>query len=524
MQSPLQARFGREGTLSMDALAVWGDSKSDSDNKSESDKEPKTIRPRLQPHLQKYGIYLCLISFACVYYLANASVLVFHYDLGWHLAAGDLIRERGDIPFQDPWSFTLGNTRWYNLSWLWDVIASVVFQYTKLGGLTLFTVACGAVIVGYLTSACLRSGASAAAVCIAVLSACLLYPSFATAPNIYLAASPNTCTMLFCVIFYRECLNRTRCLWLPAMMVLWTNLHGGFVLGFLILGVFCGTALLKRDWKNFKIYALAGAGCLVAIFINPLGWRIYDGVTATLGHFVQAYITEWWSYYRNMTMPGSIPGIIYILAFVALELRYRRSSAIPLEARLLSWLFLFLGFYQFRYIAFFFMFSTVPLALHIDRLLAKRLNDFEVQKALWAGAIIGACALPLTFMRIEPALGLPEMLSEQDALYLQTHFSHARILNHWNVGGLLIFRTRGAVPVFVDGRAATAYPDSLLRDYFTLVHLEIDEAAWDTVLDKYKIDAVLWVKGHEQLRRFLLDKRGWKEQYAGAYESLYVRP
>jgi hypothetical protein len=32
------------------------------------------------------------------------------------------------------------------------------------------------------------------------------------------------------------------------------------------------------------------------------------------------------------------------------------------------------------------------------------------------------------------------------------------------------------------------------------------------------------VKGHEQLRRFLLDKRGWKEQYTGAYESLYVRP
>src|SRR5277367_2644216 len=169
----------------MDALTVWGDSR--------FDKGPKAIRP----YLQKYGIYFCLISFASVYYLANASVLLFHYDLGWHLAAGDLIRERGELPFQDPWSFTLGNTRWYNLSWLWDVIASVVFQYAKFSGLTLFTVACGAVIVGYLTSACLSRGASAIAVCIAVLSACLLYPSFATAPNIYLAASPNTCTMLF---------------------------------------------------------------------------------------------------------------------------------------------------------------------------------------------------------------------------------------------------------------------------------------------------------------------------------------
>lgn len=496
----------------MDALEVWGD--------SQLDRGPKTIRP----YLQRSGIYIFLISFACVYYLSNAPILLFQYDLGWHLAAGDLIRDRGNIPFQDPWSFTLGDKQWYNLSWLWDVVASVLFQYTKFGGLVLFVVACGAIIVGSLTSACLRSGASAIAVCISVFSACLLYPSFATAPNIYLAASPNTSTMLFCVIFYAECLKRTRCFLLPVIMVLWANLHGGFLLGFLIVGIFCGAALLRRDWVNFKIYSFAGVGCLIAIFINPLGWHIYDGLAATLGHFVQAYITEWWSYFRNLTVPGSIPGIIYILIFIAFELRYRSSRPIPLESRLLSWLFLFLGLYQFRYMSFFFIFSTVPLALHIDRLLPNQLNYFNVQRSLLAAGIIGACALPLTFMQMEPALGLPQMLSEQDALYLQTHFSHARLLNHWNVGGILIFRTQGAVPVFVDGRAATAYPDDLLRDYFKLAELEINEAAWDTVLEKYRIDAVLWVKAHEQLRRFLVDKRGWKEEYAGLYESIYVKP
>ena len=105
-------------------------------------------------YLQRSGIYIFVISFACVYYVANAPVLLGHYDLGWHLAAGDLIRDRGNIPFQDPWSFTLGDKQWYNLSWLWDVIASVLFQYTKFSGLTLFVVACGAVTVGYLTSIC----------------------------------------------------------------------------------------------------------------------------------------------------------------------------------------------------------------------------------------------------------------------------------------------------------------------------------------------------------------------------------
>jgi hypothetical protein len=473
------------------------------------------------------GIYIFLISFACVYYLSNAPLLLGHYDLGWHLAAGDLIREQGNVPFQDPWSFTSGGKEWFNVSWLWDVIASVIFQYTKFAGLTFFVVACGAIIVGYLASICLSRGASATAVCISVFSACLLYPSFATPPNIYLAASPNTSTMMFCVIFYGECLKRTRWFLLPLMMVLWVNLHGGFLLGFPIIGIFCGVALLKRDWAAFKIYSFAGLACFIAVFINPLGWHIYDGVTATLGHFVQAEITEWMSYYQNMTVPGSIPGIIYILIFVALELRYGSSGAIPVESRLLSWLFLLLGFYQFRYMSFFFIFSTVPLALHIDRLLPKQLNDFEVQKSLLAAGIVGACALPLTYMHVKPALGLPQMISEQDALYLQTHHPHARLLNHWNVGGLLIFYTRGTVPVFVDGRAATAYPDALLRDYFKLFNLpnlEINETAWDAVLEKYQINTVLWVKAHEELRRFLVDRRGWKEEYAGRYESIYVKP
>ena len=207
----------------------------------------------ISSYLQRSAIHIFLISFACVYYVSNASLLLGHYDLGWHLAAGDLIRERGGIPFQDPWSFTLGARQWFNLSWLWDVIASVLFQYTNFFGLVLFVVACGAVIVGYLASVCLSTGASPVAVCISVFSACLLYPAFATPPNIYLAASPNTSTMLFCVIFYAECLKRTRRFLLPAIMVLWANLHGGFLIGFLVVGVFCGAALLRRDWKNFRI-------------------------------------------------------------------------------------------------------------------------------------------------------------------------------------------------------------------------------------------------------------------------------
>ena len=103
----------------MDARASWSSSRQDGSS--------GTIQSR-----STFGAYAFLITFACAFYLSNASLLLGHYDLGWHLAAGDLIRAHAAIPFQDPWSFTLGDKQWFNLSWLWDVIASRLMQSTGI--------------------------------------------------------------------------------------------------------------------------------------------------------------------------------------------------------------------------------------------------------------------------------------------------------------------------------------------------------------------------------------------------------
>lgn len=473
-------------------------------------------------YFQKAGIPLFLAAWASAYYLLNAQLLLGHYDLGWHLAAGDLIRAHGALPGRDPWSFTAGSQQWFNLSWLWDVLASWVFQHTDFAGLLLLTLICGAVIVFYLASICLDCGAPPIAVAISVLCVALLYPTFEAYPNIFLAASPNMATMLFAVIFYGECLKATRRIFiLPLLMVLWVNLHGGFLIGLFIGGVCGGVALLRRDWVRLRLYLYVGCACLLATLVNPLGWQIYQGTVATVGSFVQSEITEWQSYYQNVSWPGSLPGMAYILAFVVMELRRRGDC--PLEARLLAWIFLGLGFYQFRYMAFFFLFSAVPMAFDLGRIQLPRI-DTKVERALGIAGLVIICVLPVNFLRAAPKLDFPPpMLSASDAAYLQTHLPRARLLNHWNAGSLLIFRLRGAIPVFVDGRAATAYPDDLLRDYFKLSSAKVNEADWDAALAKYHIDTVLWVKAHDGLRRFLVDRRGWKEVYDGNTVSIYTR-
>jgi hypothetical protein len=469
----------------------------------------------------RIGTYLFIIAVACGYYIAIAPFLLGHTDLGWHLAAGDLIRSQGSVPAHDPWSLTTGDKRWYDLSWLWDVVASLLVHYGHFTALILATIALGGAIAGGLGVICVTSGASPIAACIAVIAACLLYPTFA-APDIFLAASPNIATLLFCVTFYGVCL-RKRHLWLaPAAMVLWVNMHGGFVLGIFIVGVFAGVALLRRHGADFKSYVLVGLACVAATLVNPLGWHVYQGVLSTLGHFVQQYITEWQPYFRTMTVPQCIPALAYILLFIVLELSGRHG--VPVEARLLSWCFLLLGFWQLRYLSIFFLFSTVPVALHLTRWLAKVIRTPVSENGLTAVGLALSAMLPLLYWQVVPANPqFAPIYPEPEIAWLAEHFPHARLLNHWNYGGILIYRLRGTIPVFVDGRAATAYPDPLLRDYFELISWEVNETAWQTALQKYQIDTMLWPKVHTQLAQFLVDKAGWTLVYSGTIANIFVR-
>ncbi len=63
------------------------------------------------------------------------------------------------------------------------------------------------------------------------------------ATSIHWLARPHLFTMLFAVIFYalleRVKDGQTRLLWaLPLLTVLWTNLHGGFFVGIVLIGAY----------------------------------------------------------------------------------------------------------------------------------------------------------------------------------------------------------------------------------------------------------------------------------------------
>jgi hypothetical protein len=106
------------------------------------------------------GPLLLIFAATCSFYVVIAPLLLGHTDLGWHLAAGDLIRNEGRVPAYDPWSYTAGATRWYNHTWLWDVIASLLFAHGGFTALILATILLGGVIAVSLAAICLAGSAT----------------------------------------------------------------------------------------------------------------------------------------------------------------------------------------------------------------------------------------------------------------------------------------------------------------------------------------------------------------------------
>jgi len=183
-----------------------------------------------------------------------------------------------------------------------------------------------------------------------------------------------------------------------------------------------------------------------------------------------------------------------------------------------------LGFWQLRYLSIFFLFSTVPVALHLGSVFPMLNKETAIRQHMAVTGLLILCFLPFLYWRVVPAHpGLPPIYPEAELTYVQKHVPQARLLNHWNYGGFIIFRARGEIPVFVDGRAATAYPDSLLRDYFQLITWDVDASAWEAVLEKYHIDTVLWPKVHTALTEFLVGKRGWTLAYYGDIANVYIK-
>jgi tetratricopeptide (TPR) repeat protein len=201
-------------------------------------------------------------------------------DTWWHLASGRWIVAHHAVPRTDTLSYTVPDHAWINLQWLFDLL---VYGLYRAGGPSLVMLA-GVVLFAATTALLLENLRFA------------LGPAAASAMALWIVAiaqgrfnvRPEMASFLFLQIVLLVCSaarrSRTRWLWaLPAVMLLWVNTHGLFVMGAFVIAAYMGAAVadrltfLPRAWRGpteatqTRTMLLSGGVALLATMANPYG-------------------------------------------------------------------------------------------------------------------------------------------------------------------------------------------------------------------------------------------------------------
>src|SRR3989442_4089725 len=224
--------------------------------------DARTRHLRLRPAMsarQIAPLYLAAAAFAIAVSLPGGDP-----DTYWHLASAKWMVEHGQLLRMDVFSSTVTGQPYSVGEWLGQLalyLAHIARGWTGLALLRATLVAIGAF---FLTRAALRVAPAPFAIAIAAFALALSEITWTDRPQLFsLALFP----MLFEVLIAARAGRTALLAAVPPLLLVWTNLHGGYALGLALLALFPGAPILTRRQP------LAGAGSpdlrLPATVIGP---------------------------------------------------------------------------------------------------------------------------------------------------------------------------------------------------------------------------------------------------------------
>lgn len=475
---------------------------------------------------------LLLFALLLFTYMLKPESAVFDADTGWHIIAGEYITSHAEIPETNIFSLNGEDYRWYNIAWLWDVIAYGINAIGGLYAVALFAILLSTSILALLLWYAIKRSGS-------MLASFLLILLGLTVFNAYIHARPFLVTALFMVAYLmiveRFAQNKLRPIWLvllPAIMMLWVNLHGGFIAGFTVLGAWGLEQLYRRKYRDFCLLLLAGISSLGATLINPYGMDLYSGALLTLGgEFSRNYIIEW----KPVTDNGAytaIAAIIILLLMLGLRKNVKDKN---IAALLLVGFWVAMGLAKMRYMPIA-MLVAVP---YLSPVAAGYMRKFTIldEKDQEYGALTSrrgmlrfAVAVNLLALILYLSPVYPRLLGfsadksrnypKQEIAFISKNMPNARLFNFYDFGGFIIYDTGGNIKTFVDGRAETAFPAEVLAEYSRFHDCKEN---WHVLLDKYRLDTALLPEGFEKQVSWFRNSSEWKEVYKGTKAVVFFR-
>ena len=159
---------------------------------------------------------------------AATCTAVYNYDIFWHLASGRWMLDSGRVLGTDPFSVD-PEPQWVNVHWLFQVIVASLHALGGFGALTVMKAVLAAVTLLVFALAVRRSGPPAWWIVCGLGTAAVMATRFRVRPEAF------TMLLLTATVALVESVRRggsPKRLWaLPAVMLVWVNMHGLYFLG-----------------------------------------------------------------------------------------------------------------------------------------------------------------------------------------------------------------------------------------------------------------------------------------------------
>ncbi|MGD0279286.1 MAG: hypothetical protein ABSC11_08260, partial [Smithella sp.] len=312
------------------------------------------------------------------------SILLVDCDTGLHIKIGEFVLNTFSVPNYDIFFATTPPLQYIAYEWLSQVI--MAFVYHHLDGLTGIVIFFSFLIAFtyYLLFRILKkeNGNTIITTCVALLVIC--------ASSVLWQAKPHIFSILIFIAWYYildlyQYKNKNYIYALPALMLLWVNLHGAFILGFVLCGIyFLGNIvqvfLIKETQqviykaKAKKLIFIMSLLIIVSL-CNPSGLKgLMQPFTvlsnSVLKNNIDAYLSP--NFHNIDIIPFEILLLFMIIKFAFSK---RKQSIIEI---LLTVLFTSMALYSVRNISFFAIVMAPILIRHSDPIPSRRESIIEI--------------------------------------------------------------------------------------------------------------------------------------------------
>ena len=441
-------------------------------------------------------------------------------DFWWHLRTGRWMIEHGRLPDHDLYTYTVAGHHWVDHEYLTEVLMAWLNSW---GGLVAISISFGLLTwLGFLLLyRTVPTGRRPYVIAGLGLALAALAGAPIWGPRAQMITFTFSCLELYWISGYLAGRSRT-IYFLPLLMVLWANLHGGFVIAFVFLAIAITACLVEWALERDQIQRMAQRRrvrtlgqvlglALLAVLATPHGLSVYANPIETLTSPAQRrLIVEWFSpdFHQAVLLPFAAMLLLLFSLFA-----FRRPSLYQL---LLTMAAFFLALQSARNIAIF-VAVTTPILIETA---SGAWEDFQAWRGWHFAAspsppspllravtvvalvvIAGAVSLRIgTGLAHQPA-DVARDYPVRAADYLAAHPEvGTHMYNQYGWGGYLVdrFYPDPHRAVFIYGEASVM-GDSFLQQYQDVQTLRTD---WQSVLDQYRVDYVVYNR-HEALTNVL---------------------